>query len=342
MLFLFAGTAGAGMTPLVRELGQSNGFRLVPKMTTRALRPYEDTPELESVDPSRILPDKCDIIYTRGGNYYGIDTQQIEALLSTSAHVILQISDLENLQILKTKFGSRAKTVWVGLDIERLRSNWKSRNEDDVDIRVRKLLESRASYDSNRDLFDFTIIGTESTEGVLSQFEALVSTLYAEPSLIYQSESVGHQGGLIEAQLLLANQEIKSFLAHHPDLLYKLSPRDFEVFIAEIMKDLGYTVELTPRTRDGGFDIRLIHFGALGPWLCLVECKRYSPDNPVGVELVRSLHGVRDIERANAAALVTTSYFTLGAIELQRRLGYQLSLHDFDCLKLWLERYTVG
>ena len=62
----------------------------------------------------------------------------------------------------------------------------------------------------------------------------------------------------------------------------------------------GYDVELTPQTRDGGKDIYAARRDDLGTFLYIVECKRYAPDNPVGVEVIRALHGVADIDRVTA------------------------------------------
>ena len=43
------------------------------------------------------------------------------------------------------------------------------------------------------------------------------------------------------------------------------------------------------------------------------ECKRYSLDRPVGVEIVRELYAVMDLEWVDKGVIVTTSHFTRGA-----------------------------
>lgn len=77
-----------------------------------------------------------------------------------------------------------------------------------------------------------------------------------------------------------------------------MDPRKFEELIAELLRAKGYEVELTPRTRDGGFDILAIKKGDLGSALTLVECKRYAETNKVDVGIVRGLYGVVEEKRA--------------------------------------------
>jgi restriction system protein len=73
----------------------------------------------------------------------------------------------------------------------------------------------------------------------------------------------------------------------------------------------------------------------------LPECKRRAEDNPVGVEIVRALHGVSVEERASCAVVVTTSHFTKGAKEFATRVEHQMSLRDFNNLSAWLKHYPT-
>jgi len=138
------------------------------------------------------------------------------------------------------------------------------------------------------------------------------------------------------------NAEIFARLSREPALIRTLSPRRFEEFVAELLTQQGYEVSMTPPTKDGGFDLYAARKEGLGSFLYLVECKKYTPPNRVGVEIVRSLHGVVQAKRATAGALVTTSFFTKGAAEFQRELGYQLHLHDFNAIKGWLHSWWPG
>ena len=102
---------------------------------------------------------------------------------------------------------------------------------------------------------------------------------------------------------------------------------------------LGYDVELTPRTRDGGFDIRAYSRSDVGTCLTLVECKRYGLDSKVSVDVVRGLYGVTESGRATMGIIATTSYFTSDAKSFQDQNKFRLHLADFDIVKGWLASY---
>lgn len=127
-------------------------------------------------------------------------------------------------------------------------------------------------------------------------------------------------------------------LHESPHEMYELTPRKFEQVVAELLSRLGYNVTLTPASRDGGKDIFVASQDALGSFLYLVECKRYSPENRIGVGLVRELYGVVQAERATAAILATTSFFTKGAREFQEELKFQLTLQDYFGVQKWLRK----
>src|SRR6266511_2639144 len=79
-----------------------------------------------------------------------------------------------------------------------------------------------------------------------------------------------------------------------PELLDRISPREFEEIVAELLAGLGWEVSLTPATKDGGHDILAV---ARTPGdvevRVIVECKRYRQDRAVGIAVVRELLGVK-------------------------------------------------
>ncbi|MCD4819540.1 MAG: restriction endonuclease [Candidatus Cloacimonetes bacterium] len=133
------------------------------------------------------------------------------------------------------------------------------------------------------------------------------------------------------------NNELVEYLSKNPQLMYKLSSRKFEELIASLLKNQGYIVELTKRTRDGGKDIYITDKSGIGTFCYIVECKKYRPDRPVGVEIVRSLYGVVEAERVNAGILITTSNYTKPATDFQMTIGHRLKLKDFNDIKKILQ-----
>jgi Restriction endonuclease len=124
----------------------------------------------------------------------------------------------------------------------------------------------------------------------------------------------------------------------------QLPPRAFEELVAELLQRDRPTgvVKLTPASKDGGRDVMVFEDTPLGRHLFLVECKRYGPENPVDVALIRQLYGVIEGENASAGALVTSSFFTAPARlwPVERNLSYRISLRDYDDLGAWIRRHA--
>lgn len=133
--------------------------------------------------------------------------------------------------------------------------------------------------------------------------------------------------------------ELLLYLKKHPIELYSLKPRQFEELIAEILSSYGWEVKLTPATKDGGYDLFAIMkdiSGVTTSWI--IECKKYGPENKVGVDIVRALYGVKyDLKVANAM-LATTSYFTKGVEEFNAS-RYDLELRDYEGILEWVNEY---
>jgi hypothetical protein len=130
-------------------------------------------------------------------------------------------------------------------------------------------------------------------------------------------------------------------LASDPSLLHKLEPRTFEFVVARLLQDLGYSVTITRLSRDGGVDLLAELRLAAGNVLTLVECKRYSPERPVTIAVVRSLYGVLgSTAGATNAMVATTSRFTRSGRRFEDANKYRLKLSDYSDLATWLQRYA--
>lgn len=145
---------------------------------------------------------------------------------------------------------------------------------------------------------------------------------------------------VVTPEIVSATDLLVERLRKTPNEIYQLSPRKFEELVAALLEDMGWEVYLTQQTRDGGRDILAYLHTDLGRLLCLVEAKRYNPGRPVGVELVRTLYGTLCDEQANSAMLVTTSYFTRGAREFQKKHVYQLALKEYQDVAAWIKKYS--
>ena len=187
-----------------------------------------------------------------------------------------------------------------------------------------------------------SLVASQLSSGTLAWDQ--IESAFAEfdcPGILLPSglpaKSLLKESSIFVSDVKVINANIWNEIKSRPEALREMPPRKFEEIVAEMLEKQGYTVELTPASKDGGFDIYVASKQSLGSFLYLVECKRYTPPNKVGVHLVRALHGVVQKTRANAGMLVTTSFFTHGAQQYADETCYTLHLHDFLALKRWLQ-----
>lgn len=122
-------------------------------------------------------------------------------------------------------------------------------------------------------------------------------------------------------------------ILQNPEYAYNLEPCEFEEFVADVFRRIGFNADVTQKTHDGGKDI-VASFEVGGVlYTTYFECKRYAPDRPVGVNVVRELYAVMERERVDKGVIVTTSHFTRGAVAEAQMLNGRIRLIDFDELR---------
>lgn len=100
---------------------------------------------------------------------------------------------------------------------------------------------------------------------------------------------------------------------------YKTKPTDFEHYVANVYKKLGYKTEVTPPSNDGGKDIIMFKAGQK----YIVEVKLYNHHNWINREQMQKLHSVTIDENAKGI-FVTTSSFKKTAIEWAKKSNIDL------------------
>lgn len=139
------------------------------------------------------------------------------------------------------------------------------------------------------------------------------------------------------------NVELINYLKRNPTDIYRMHPRRFEELIAEILAAFGWYGGLTASTRDGGFDIFAISNkkGSEPNTSWLIECKRWMPERKIGIEVVRSLYGVRTLNpnlfKTNIL-IATTSDFSSEVYKL-RTSRYELDLNNCSNIIKWINNY---
>lgn len=140
----------------------------------------------------------------------------------------------------------------------------------------------------------------------------------------------------IRPKIITLNNDIISSVKHNPDLIYSLSPRKFEELIADLFHNMGWDVELTKQTRDGGKDIIAFINTGDARLMSIIEVKRNARNRPVGVSIVRELYGTMFDAQANSAFVVTSSYFTRDAKNFQQKHKYLINLKDYEDVIRWI------
>ncbi len=174
--------------------------------------------------------------------------------------------------------------------------------------------------------------------------QALLEALKARSSHEPRPSATLYQQKIVTSDQIIfvetISDQLLTALANNPQLMYELAPRKFEELVARMFTDYGFRAQLTPATRDGGYDIIATLHNQATSFIALVECKKYSPENRVGVEIVRGLYGVTEMKGANQGLVVTSSSFTRGALEEKARIGTRMELKDYAALTTWLHKYN--
>jgi restriction system protein len=66
-----------------------------------------------------------------------------------------------------------------------------------------------------------------------------------------------------------------------------------------------------------------------------------SPTRAISVDIIRSLYGVVEENKASGGLIVTTSYFSREALKLHQKLQYRLDLKAYKNLCNWLNKHNI-
>jgi len=103
----------------------------------------------------------------------------------------------------------------------------------------------------------------------------------------------------------------------------KMSAKDYELYCANLLNQSGWNSRLTKGSGDQGVDIIAEH----GFYKAVFQCKKYT--RPVGNAAVQEVIAGMHYEKANVAAVVTNSTFTISARQLANTANIFL-LHNTE------------
>lgn len=145
----------------------------------------------------------------------------------------------------------------------------------------------------------------------------LLAHMIGVPPTAWTAATIAAGGLLLSLTALLATSRLGAGRALDAEALYRLTPAEFERYVANVFAASGYAVRVVGGSGDGGVDVRVWRDG----WSGIVQCKRYRPDRTLGPAAVRELIGTRSHERARHAWLATTATLSPAARSLARDEG---------------------
>jgi hypothetical protein len=130
-------------------------------------------------------------------------------------------------------------------------------------------------------------------------------------------------------------EEVRSYLAGRYQTRFEIHPRIFEETVGSVFAGMGYTVDVTAYTADGGVDVIL----ESGTERIGVQVKRSK--NTINVDQIREFAGALLVGGITKGIFVTTSDFSKGArqaAEISGFRGYPIQLVDapafYDALRV--------
>ncbi|HEE9762566.1 TPA: restriction endonuclease [Pseudomonas putida] len=136
--------------------------------------------------------------------------------------------------------------------------------------------------------------------------------------------------------------ELYQYFQAHPDRLFNLHHRDFEILLHRVFQSLGYRSTLGPGTGDGGVDVKLLQLGPLGDTLTYVQAKCYAPHRPIGLGAVQALRGAVANDEADHGIVVTTSRYLPSAKAFANGSKGVIELKTSEDVAVWCQQAQDG
>ena len=216
-------------------------------------------------------------------------------------------------------------------------TKWRKKLSDkyveDLKLRVRKLLGKKGKatvdevYESIKELAGKKEIPYDVTKrDVIDILQN--NFIYLKKGAKYTADLTGYLG--LPRIGLMGDEELIGRLK-------KMSPKDFQSFVANMVDQMGFHSNQQKFSGDGGIDVKATLETDLGKTIYAIQVKRY--DKAVSVEPLRELVGVmKDFEATNGV-FVTTSHFTAPAAEFASR--HNVTMIDSGKLVEFVKKYQL-
>ena len=147
---------------------------------------------------------------------------------------------------------------------------------------------------------------------------------------------------LIQGDFDALNAEMYQYFGKNVDQLTRLTWREFEILVAELLQARGFQAELGPGSGDGGVDVRLVQRDPIGDILTLVQVKRYRVDRRIELQAVQALYGAEVAYGAQGSMFITTSDYQPAAMRFAGRENVRMDLYISDDVRNWCNDASAG
>jgi len=234
--------------------------------------------------------------------------------------------------ILSLKAGGQGLNLQAASYVVHFDRWWNPASEKQAEDRSHRMGQT-----SSVDVYTYTCSGTieERIADLLEAKQRLFDTVVDQVSMdLDRALSAEELFGLFG--LRPPQKQVTRALATGSPKYAQMTGREFEEFVEQLFRSLGYDTELTQASRDGGVDVIAHLDDVVGVTTTLyIQCKNHA--SPIGVEAVRAIAGVVPIEDPGGRpAVICPSGFSTEAIRFAEHRGVQL--FDADRLAELLAR----
>jgi hypothetical protein len=115
-----------------------------------------------------------------------------------------------------------------------------------------------------------------------------------------------------------------------------MDPREYEVFVCEHFRQMGYIAEMTTYTNDYGVDI----FATKGKERIAIQAKMYGKARKINRQMFMELHGAKDYFDCSKAVIVTDGEVLGDAMAVARKLNIEVI--KLEVPKLFTTKSTLS
>ncbi len=119
-------------------------------------------------------------------------------------------------------------------------------------------------------------------------------------------------------------------LAQRLEAVRAMSGAQFEIFVADLFRAMGYNARMLGGSGDQGVDVILDYQGER----VAVQCKNYG--KAVGNKPIQEVYAGFRFHGCSDAWVIAPAGYTKGAVDLARRVG--VTLYDANAIRTWIRR----